>query len=354
MAPMPGGCKDGPQAEAWMRLAKGIQEDKPEAWMQLANGIQEDMMVALLETVQSAAAACAQVCIQRLKGLHQEIGCAVHEADPQGGRGASNFQVHAEDVHQHSSPSSRKGHKRYSLCENDADNEQCHDEHYHRQEPGDSIEDLYLSSNWETLHNSASVDAGALTPPPLLKRCSRRHSEVGDFRIAIDRRYWSQGTSKSLFLQLQTLSQKHANLKIATFISKGEIFARGESSSIEAAKPELGKIVLEHFPLVALPESLQVWAGGQGALGGEPLLEQRAQCAMAEEPPAAQHAEFYSCEADDDSMQKGIIDALALTSPRMFAHRRETTPNSPRGRLMPRCRRPMAAAWRPPGSGKPA
>jgi len=311
--------------------------------------------VALLETVQSAAAACAQVYIQRLKDLHREIGCAVQEADAQRDGGTGNFQVHTEDVHLHDATPSREGHKRYSLCENDADNEQCHDEDYHRQEPGDSIEDLYLSSNWETLHNSASVDAGALTPPALSKRLSRKHSEIGDFRIAIDRRYWSQATSKSLFLQLQTLSQKHANLKIATFISKGEIFARGGSSSIEAAKPELGRIVLEHFPLVALPESLRVWAGGQGALGGEPLLEQRAQRAMAEEPPAAQHAELHSCEADGDYMQSGIIGALALTSPRTFTNRRDSTPNSPRGaRLMPKCRRPMAAAWRPAGSGKPA
>jgi hypothetical protein len=341
MAPVPAGFDDGPQGEAWMQLAKGIQED---------------MMVALLESVQSSAAACAHVCIQRLKVLHQEIGCTVQEGGAQLDGGASNFQVHAEDVHQRSTTSPRKGHKRYSLCENDADNEQCHDENYHGQEKGASIEDLYLSSNWETLHNAASLDAGVFTPPPMgpmMKRLPRRHSEFGDFRIAIDRRYWSQATSKSLFLQLQALSQKHANLKIATFISKGEIFARGDSSSIEAAKPELGSIVLEHFPLVALPESLRVWAGGQAAFGGEPSLEQVAQGATAEEPPAAHHAELHACyEAYDDAMRSR--SASALISPRTFTNRRDSTPNSPRGgRLMPKCRRPMSAAWRPPGSGKP-
>lgn len=317
--------------------------------MQLAKGIQEDMMVALLETVQSAAAACAQVCIQRLQGLNKEIGCAVQEAEAQRRGGTSNFQVHPEDVHQYSAPSSRKGHKRYSLCENDPDNEQCHDEGHHKHAPGDSIEDLYVSSNWETLHSSASINAAALTPPPLSKKCSRRPSEVGNFRIAIDRRFWSQATSKSLFLQLQTLSQQHANLKIATFISKGEIFARGDSSSIEAVKPELIRIVFEHFPLIALPESLRAWVGSPGGEQEEPPA-----------PAAAQHAwasEFHdSCEAvDHESPQSSITAALALASPRLRANRRDTTPTSPRGgRVMPKCRRPISGAWRPPGGGKPA
>jgi hypothetical protein len=350
MAPVPGGCKDGPQAEEWMQLAKCIQED---------------MMVALQETVQSAAAACAQICIQRLQVLHKEIGCVVQESEAQRGGGASSLHMYVEHVHQCNASAFQKGrsnnefgHKRYSLCEDDVDIEQCHDEDNLRQGTNTSIEDLYLTANWETLHNSSSIDVVALTPPPLLKRCPRRHSEVGDFRIAIDRRYWSPATYKSLFLQLQALSQKHANLKIATFISKGEIFAKGDSSSIESAKPELIRIVMEHFPLVAIPESLRVSVAGQVALGGGgPLLEQRTLCATAEEPLAAQHAwasDFHlSCEGDDGSMPSGITAALALASPRRNVSRRATTPTSPRGRAMPKCRRSLSGAWRPAGSGNP-
>jgi len=46
-------------------------------------GVKEDMMVAMLDTLQAAAAACSEVCVQRLRILHRDMLQAFEEAEAQ-------------------------------------------------------------------------------------------------------------------------------------------------------------------------------------------------------------------------------------------------------------------------------
>jgi len=53
-----------------------------DAWSSLCEGVQQDMMLAMLGAFQGVAAACAEVCIQRMQLMHLELTRAVeHEVE---------------------------------------------------------------------------------------------------------------------------------------------------------------------------------------------------------------------------------------------------------------------------------
>merc|ERR1719362_2445712 len=69
-----------PRTEA--TAASVLATSAPNAWADLCEGIQQDMMMAILGSVQGVAAACAEVCIQRMQLLHLELVHAVeHEVE---------------------------------------------------------------------------------------------------------------------------------------------------------------------------------------------------------------------------------------------------------------------------------
>eukprot|EP00929_Paragymnodinium_shiwhaense_P010610 TRINITY_DN115401_c0_g1_i1.p1 TRINITY_DN115401_c0_g1~~TRINITY_DN115401_c0_g1_i1.p1 ORF type:complete len:317 (-),score=78.21 TRINITY_DN115401_c0_g1_i1:122-982(-) len=45
----------------------------------IAAGVHEDMMVAMLSTLQAAATACAEICVERLRTLHEDILVSIEE-----------------------------------------------------------------------------------------------------------------------------------------------------------------------------------------------------------------------------------------------------------------------------------
>lgn len=234
--------------------AKSAQrEEEARTMLRLAQGVQEDMMVALLEAVQGAAAACAEVCLQRLQGLHKEMLCAFEEAEHQLKNGTCNSGALTQsELVKRSAHLSTLGQKIFPMGESDSDGD---DDDRSRAGDGHSIEEVYLNGDWESLGSPAGM-----TPPPVtpVKRRPKRRTEVG-FKVAIERQEWTPVVIRKLLIRLRSLQAKHSDLVMAApVMGKGEIYLKGSLSSIEAAKPGLARIVMDLFPWAGLPESLQV------------------------------------------------------------------------------------------------
>lgn len=222
----------------------------------LTQGVQEEMMVAMLECVQGAAAACTEVCVQRLERLHRDMLRAFDEADPGAGR---EPETQAEAVPEAAlSPRSEAVKKRthFYTLNFGVDDEDDNDEDAGSSRGGCAQGD----SDLEAMYGSMDGDLAAAPLATVLAKPTRKrgNAKTGMLRASIDKEHWSPSITRKLLAAFRTLSAKHDNLMVAPVMGKGEVFAKGSLKSIRAATPELAEIVLEQFPYAELPECLQV------------------------------------------------------------------------------------------------
>jgi len=243
------------ETETLLRSALGVQEDREsETLLRLAQGVQEDMMVALLESVQSAATACATICVQRLACLHKEMLCSMADAEAKHRGGACDLSQ--TDMVRRNARLSILGQKICSLGDTDSEDDNCNNKNSGacQKKEGHSIEDVYCRNDWEVLPTSVET-----APSPVKHRQREIDSALVTFKVTIDKQHWTAAvTKRQLIPRLQGLAQKHNLTWIHAVPSSGEIHAQGSHDSIEAVKPELATILLELFPWADLPECLQV------------------------------------------------------------------------------------------------
>jgi len=232
--------------------ARTMMDEETETLLRLAQGVQEDMMVALLESVQSAATQCATICVQRLACLHKEMLCAMADAEAKHHSGASDLSQ--TDMVRRNARLSILGQKMFSLGDTDSEDDNHKNEKNGacQKKEGISIEDVYCGKDWEALPTCVE------SAPTPVKRRQRLHPET--FKVTIDKQHWTPVvTNQELIRRLQGLGQKHNLTWMYAVPGSGEIVAKGSHDGIEAVKPELATILLELFPWADLPECLQVY-----------------------------------------------------------------------------------------------
>jgi len=266
------------ETETLLRSPQGVQEDgETETLLRLAQGVQEDMMVALLESVQSAAPACATICVQRLACLHKEMLRSMIDAEAQHRGGACDPSQ--TDMMRRNARLSILGQKMYSLVDTDSEDDNCNNKRSGacQKKEGHSIEDVYCRNDWEALPTSVEMaptpvkhrqrgtnweempTSAETAPTPVKHRQRGIDSALVTFKVTIDKQHWTPVvTKRQLIPRLQGLAQKHNLTWIHAVPSSGEIHAQGSHDSIETVKPELATILLELFPWADLSECLRV------------------------------------------------------------------------------------------------
>jgi len=84
--------------------------------------------------------------------------------------------------------------------------------------------------------------------------------------LEIDKVFWPKGVMRGLTPLLREVGDKHGNLVVAAVPNK-HIMVKGAGDKIEEAKPELRRLIEEHFPDAPIPEELG--GGGAGAAAEE-------------------------------------------------------------------------------------
>lgn len=250
----------GEDHSASLASARALMDGDTETLLRLAQGVQEDMMVALLESVQSAATVCATICVQRLARLREEMLCAMADAEAKHTGGACDLSQ--TDMVRRNARFSLLGQNTFSLGDTESEDDNHNNEKSGacQKKEGHSIEDVYCRNDWEALPTSVES-----APTPAKRRQRVKDAALVAFKVTVDKQHWTPVvTKRQLIPRLQGLAQKHNLTWMHAVPSSGEIHAQGSHEGIEAVKPELATVLLELFPWADLPECLQV-AGVQQA-----------------------------------------------------------------------------------------